>query len=340
MFRGLTGALVGLALLPIADTSQAGLLTVFSDVDVFGDPLSADNDQMALNLLNGASSTMFSTQISGPGTANGLNDFYNSLLGINNLRVINELVPGLFSESDLLILDIRFNNVNPYSAAEHAVIAAHLRNGGNAALFAEGIDAAVIDSYNLLLSAVGSSIRYESIARCCGGNQAADVVLPAPLTAGVSTANIAAAHNLLGGTPAIQDEGFTIAAFERFGPLAVPEPSSLATFFFGLLGLVVVARAGQVRAGPRQSVFSAAGTSCQDRLQSVVSAFACLAMAGPSALFRPRAQTSSSEAWSSLRRPDLIPTDDWLSARSESERLDDASVPLVPVCEKSKRAIC
>ena len=70
-----------------------------------------------------------------------------------------------------------------------------------------------------------------SPARCCGGFHVADTILAVPLTAGVNSFTLAAANNLLGGTAAIQDQGFTVVAFEG---QAVPEPATLLLLGTGL----------------------------------------------------------------------------------------------------------
>lgn len=56
------------------------------------------------------------------------------------------------------------------------------------------------------------------------------------LTEGVSAYTLGAAHPLTGGTAAIQDQGYTIVAFEIFQAVQVPEAATLALFVIGLAG--------------------------------------------------------------------------------------------------------
>ena len=58
-----------------------------------------------------------------------------------------------------------------------------------------------------------------------------------PITAGVSDFTLGASNTLSGGTAAIQDQGFTVVAYEVSPTTAVPIPAAVWLFGSALAGL-------------------------------------------------------------------------------------------------------
>jgi len=220
-----------------AATAQAATITVFSDINIWRDsPLLAGNAQLGLNMLGSSTNVLMSSQTGPVNDADALAALYAAQGGVAFSRSGAALTGGLLAGLDLLVLDIAFDTLSPYDASERSAIAAFLAGGGDVALIAESINQSIIDSFNTLLAEIGSSISYEGPDRAALGSQLADTILNVPLTSGVASFEVAAINNLLGGTPAIQDEDFTAVAFEETS--LVPEPSTLALFGIGMAALV------------------------------------------------------------------------------------------------------
>ena len=124
--------LVG-AFLLASTAAHAGLISVFSDVNIFNPVLPADNDQVALNMMGGGTNSLISSQTGGV-DADGLNTFYNAQGGITNTRTGAGLTAGLLTGIDLLVLDIGFGRLSPYDAGELTVITNFLAGSGDEGL--------------------------------------------------------------------------------------------------------------------------------------------------------------------------------------------------------------
>jgi len=220
--------------------TQAGMITVFSDVDTFynGSLAQAGNQQLAKNMLGGGDNVLISRQRNG-GLNTGIGDIYNTTAGVSAQNSSSELSLSYLSNFDLVILDLGYSESNFYDDYELGALSSYLLSGGNIGLIGESYENSnvSVNEYNYILSGLGSSIRYESNERCCSGYQLADSVIDTPLTTGVSSFMYASGNNLLGGNAAVSDNGFNLVAFETFGDITpVPVPASFSLFVIGMLG--------------------------------------------------------------------------------------------------------
>ena len=228
-------------LLFFSNSIIASTLTVFADINMYYDDTatSSGNDQVALNLLDGGTNVFMSTQYN-PATsftADGMFSVYDAAAGVTANRTDAELTAGMLAGVNLLVLDINFNYVSPYDTSEQSVIKNFLDGGGNVALIGEATTTQTAISYNQLLLSLGSSISYNGSFLCCGNYHSADTILDTPITAGVSDFTLGASNTLSGGTAAIQDQGFTVVAYEVSPTTAVPIPAAVWLFGSALAGL-------------------------------------------------------------------------------------------------------
>lgn len=221
------------AVLLLASPAAAGRLVVFADVNIWNPtPLLSDADQMALNMLGDGSQVLISSQ--GDGWADGLDAFYDAQAGVSNTQTDLPLTSILLLGVDLLVLDVDFNDPSPYDGLEVSAIADFLAAGGDVAMIGETQTAGHVATYNQLLLDIGGTIQFSSDDVFAGGFHVADTILPTYLTVGVSELQVAAYHDLTGGTPVLQDQGHTVIAFQ-----VVPEPTSGVLLGLGLAALAL-----------------------------------------------------------------------------------------------------
>lgn len=220
-------ALAFLALAALAAPVSAGASTiaVFGDANMFPAFPPAGNTVVLDHLLGAGTSVLVSRQTAGFTPSLGIEAHYGSLPGITVSASSSPITAALLAGVDLLVLDLEFAQPNPYDGAETSAVAAFFAAGGDVAFIAEHNSVA---DYNLFLAALGTAIRFTGEPRCCAPGHDADTVRPTILTTGVAAFQIGAASPLTGGTPAVQDQGFTVFVFEQ-----IPEP--------GLPALLVVA---------------------------------------------------------------------------------------------------
>lgn len=220
----------------VAGDASAGPIVVFPDVNMFSS-IPGGNATLLNNLLNGGTDVLISQKISGGTHQNTILDpFFDGISGVTSLASGAFLTGSFLTNIDLLFVDFGFLfTTNPYSSSEVDAISAFLANGGTLGVIGEVTDSLSAGLLNGFLADLGSSIMVD-IFRCCGGLHDADTILTTSLTSGVTSFRLGAANPLTGGTAAIQDQGFTVVAFEEIS-VQIPEPGTLAIFGLGLLGM-------------------------------------------------------------------------------------------------------
>jgi len=200
----------------------AGTLTVLGDTDLFSSSVSfgpgfEGNQQFVLNLLgSGTNVRIHEPNIS---SANPLDSFFESLGGVTSNQDDSEITVHSLAGVDLLVLHIGIPAVW-YTPAEELVIRDFLLTGGNVVMAADThFNYYNIGSWNDFLNTIGSSIQYVLSDRCCEGRHFVDTILATPLTEGVDEFSISLANGLTGGTAVIQDQGYTVVAYETIAPV-------------------------------------------------------------------------------------------------------------------------
>ncbi len=238
-----TTSAVALAATLYCANASAAKLYVFGDTDMFnGSPLNSDKGILASNMLDGGSRILISDQTTsgfgGFDDASGLRDYYAGLGGVTTTTTSIELTSGFLSGTDLLVLDVGYQQSSPYSAWEISAIQSFLSGTGDVVLIAEPDEdsPALLTSINRLLAGIGSSISLGDL--CCFSLHDADTILTTPLTDGVSAFSLGKAHALSGGTAAIQDQEYTVVAFESVQAVPIPPAAFLFGTALGIFGYI------------------------------------------------------------------------------------------------------
>lgn len=224
-------AVIALLFTLASNTSTAGLITVVGDVnsDEFG------NQAFYNNILGSSQNVLFNTN----SNFYGINDIYNNYntKGLGSLSTtLSPITANILSNVDLLVFShtSQWNTPLSYTANELSVISQFLLGGGDLLLVAEASNSpSNFANFNGFLSGIGSSISYtgERISRWDYTQASAN-----SLTVGQPTLRQGYYDVLTGGTTLYSLNGKTSVASEQISA-SVPEPSTLAIFALGLVGL-------------------------------------------------------------------------------------------------------
>jgi hypothetical protein len=220
-------------LLAISSLANAGLITVFSDINYMNDS-STSRDQVLTNLLGAGTSVLVSKQ----NTASYNTDFsgfYDGLSGVSSSFTSGELTSGTLDGIDLLFINngCCSSAGQPYSISEIAIINTFLGAGGTLGFLSEPTSLGSTPALNLFLSSLGSSMSFGAHQQISG----LATINPSFLSVGVSSFQLNSFAEVIGGTAAFSLNGKAGVAFEALPNVSVPEPSTLAIFALGMIGL-------------------------------------------------------------------------------------------------------
>ncbi|WP_252732172.1 PEP-CTERM sorting domain-containing protein [Paraglaciecola arctica] len=227
--------------------ANAGLI-VMGDVNIISSSnviSQSGNQSLFSNILGGDTQVLFNTRNtpdrSFPYSTN-LRTYYDGIAGVNTSSTGSSITSALISTYGLLVLDFGFgDSPPPLSTQEAAAVLSFINAGNNVLFFGENLASAGVANYNNILNSIGSSIRFAD-AKTPGGFEISTEVAPHHLTSGVSSLNFGWASYVTGGTALVKYDGRSIVASEgSFENIAasVPEPSTLAIFALGLIGLAI-----------------------------------------------------------------------------------------------------
>ncbi|WP_417722281.1 hypothetical protein [Salipiger sp.] len=218
-----------------ARQADAASISVVSDVNTVQN--GSGNYPIFSNILGTSDSVLFSRNV---GQFADLSSYYATTHGAT-VTSSSAALTGLFlSGYDLLVLTANFGSAFTYTASELLAIADFSTAGGDILMIAEAntSDTASLDSYNSVLSAVGSSIRFSDRIAA----SANDTALAASDISAISDSFSAVYYNnLTGGRSIARDgNGNTFLAYERLSP--VPLPAGLPLLAAALASAVVIRR--------------------------------------------------------------------------------------------------
>jgi hypothetical protein len=244
MKNALSSVVVGLCLgiillFGITGTAQAGLLVVVSDVNATRNPHFADpgNRTFFDNVLGGGTNVLFSRALHAHSV--DLDTYYEGSAGVTTTVSAAPVDSSLLSGVDLMVVAPAFATAQNYTATEIVAMSDYLNGGGSILLVGEADAAAVLDSYNDLLTGLGSSIAFGSPRV---SSSVVTGITSHALTAGVGTFGYIAFSPLTGGTSLVTGPGgATFVAVEGIAS-SVSEPAGLALFGLGLAALGSIRR--------------------------------------------------------------------------------------------------
>jgi hypothetical protein len=230
--KKISTAVIGFFFAVMSNTSIAGLITVVGDVN--SDELS--NQTFYDNVLGSSDNVLFNTNSSFYGI-DGIYQNY-STKGLNSLSTtFTSITESVLSNVDLLVFSHRssWNTPLNYTSAELSAINQFLIDGGDLLLVAESNNSTInhFANFNSFLSGVGSGITYTGERVAAWDNTQASV---SNLTVGQATLHQGYYDILTGGNTIYSLNGKTSVASEII-TASVPEPSTLAIFALGMIGL-------------------------------------------------------------------------------------------------------
>ena len=230
----LKAALAGLVL-SVSVFANAGLI-VLGDVNAIALD-NTGNKSLFTNILGDDDQVLFNTKNSS--FSSSLNTYYNSLAGVSTSSTSSSITSGLLSTYDLLVLDFGFTSNAVFTAQEVTALTSFMNAGNNVIFFGETGYSAGVTNFNNILTDIGSSIRFTN-DKTPGGYATSTDIATTVLTTGVSSVKYAWASYLTGGTSLVKHNNRSIIASEgTFHQVnaTIPEPSSLAIFALGIIGL-------------------------------------------------------------------------------------------------------
>jgi hypothetical protein len=227
----LKAALAGLVL-SVSGFANAGLITV-GDIDNLN--WNPTNDFFYDNIRNGASDILWLDSGSGNLSTTSRNiDTRNRWIGDGATIVDNNSISlgGVnLNDYGLIVYTSAYTKDNFFDIAATSKIGDYVQGGGQFLYVAQAYGAQVAD-HNSFLASIGSTISYTGN----GAGSSGEIVLASPFTAGGESFDLNGVVELTGGTGdiVIDSSGRAGIVYETF---AVPEPSTLAIFALGIMGL-------------------------------------------------------------------------------------------------------
>jgi len=228
--NNISTAAISLIFAVISNTAIAGLITVVGDVNS-----DEANNQTFYNNVLGSSDNVLFNKHSDFYAIDGIYENYNTK-GLNSLSSTLSTITGdLLLNVDLLVFSGDYSKALNYTGAELSAISQFLIDGGDLLLVAESHSSYIdyFTNFNSFLSGVGSKITYTGERVTEWDNTQASV---SNLTVGQATLRQGHYNILTGGDTVYSLNGKTSVASEVITS-SVPEPSTLAIFALGLVGL-------------------------------------------------------------------------------------------------------
>mgnify|MGYP000120816511 CR=1 FL=1 len=223
MGRLITTLTFAVSFLITSFSSNAGLITVFGDVNMFDSSSYEANSRFARNLLGAGNRALISRKGSNY-LQDGLDRIWSGETTTSGFLSSAILNPSSYA---LTVLDIGYNRNHSYSTSEIGALRNYLFGGGNIAVFAESTNSSLYN-FNSLLGALGSSIRFSSAKVGTGYRTTSNIArntVTAPLVSGVSSFKYAWAHDLNGGNTVVTADGRQIVMTQSLG-WSSPPPAS------------------------------------------------------------------------------------------------------------------
>lgn len=213
--------IIAIMLLCSSICAWAGSITIIGDVNVEA----ASNNQFYLNVLGDSQDVLF---VGGTRGVTQLPGLFGGQPGVNT--VTSTITPGNLSNADLLVVASgNFNQALTFNQTELD----HLSNfDGDVLLVLEASsNAGAFDSFEAVLIALGSSIRYtrDRIGVSFSGPMEAN-----PLTVGVTSFSLSAYNTFTGGTTLLFDGSSNSLVVTEGSVNVVPEPSTCMIFLLGI----------------------------------------------------------------------------------------------------------
>ncbi len=233
----LKAALAGLVL-SVSSFANAGLISVIGDVDAVNIDYRSVNTVLLDNLLGDNTDVLIIGEWATNSRVTGLTNYWNSLSTVN--VTTNSVVD--ITASNLVGFDFLFYMEDAFSTNTATSITTNAINdfinaSGDFLYVSQNLsNASSSVSYNSFLTDIGSSI--QTSTNYCDNTQ---TIVSDGLTTGVSTFSIGGCNEVIGGNSlVISQNGVTSVAYEYTeytNSAQVPEPSTLAIFALGIMGL-------------------------------------------------------------------------------------------------------
>lgn len=221
-----------------ASAGWASTLTVIADVNAGADE--GSNASLYQNILGDSASVLFSREDE---QQDDTLTFYNAQAGVSATESAATITSALLANVDLLVVTAFFNNAIDYAASEITAMADFLSGGGDILVVLEANEnSALLDSYNDLLTGLGSDIQYTGDRVVAN---ATDDSLEGTIISSAADSFTVSAYNTLSGgsSVAFDAAGGTFVAVQVIDSVAaVPLPATLPLLAFALGGVGFAAR--------------------------------------------------------------------------------------------------